>query len=348
MSQQTPVTFTNRKGLRLFGILHTPSGGTAEGLAVLLLSPGVKMRVGPQCLYRRMTDEFLRLGISVFRFDFHGLGDSEGTLQEGLLRDVYNHVEVGRFVDDTVDAMDWMQRQHGTQRLILSGLCGGAMTGLLAGDRDKRVVGLLGLSIPAVFSRSSADASRYMTTGQLEESQRIYMRRLFKPRAWFRLLTFQADYRLIWRFLEHVLRRRLRRSAPVPAASPPPENDNANPLFPRAFFNMLASERPMLLVFGGSDRLKWEFEEKFVTRHRERLATLPQVYEVHIVEHANHVLSLSEWQRDMLDVSARWLRRYFPHDVVPEPIEAGSHRAILDHRPVPADVGLAATAKAHD
>lgn len=320
MSDQTPVTFENRKGMRLFGILRTPPGRTADGLAVVLLSPGIKMRVGPQCLYRHMSDEFIRLGIPVLRFDFHGQGDSEGTLPEDLLRDVYNHIEVGRYVDDSIDAMDWMQRNHGTRRFILAGLCGGAITGLLAGERDTRVVGLLGLGITAVLSARAADASRYMTIGQLEESQRIYMRRLLNPKAWFRLLTFKADYRLIRRFLMHSLRRRLR----VAVAAPPPENDNANPLFPQAFFNMLASERPMLLVFGGSDRLQWEFEEKFVTRHRERLATLPQMYEVHIVQHANHVLSLSEWQRDMLDVSARWLRKYFPHDVAPAPFEAVS------------------------
>lgn len=324
MSQQTPVTFTNRKGLQLFGILHTPSDHSSGGLGVVLLSPGVKMRVGPQCLYRRMTEEFLRLGLSVLRFDFHGLGDSEGTLPESQLRDVYNHIQVGRFVDDTIDAMDWMQAQLGVRRFILSGLCGGAITGLLAGERDKRVVGLLGIGITAVLAARDADASRYMTIGQLEESRGIYFRRLFNPGAWLRLLTFKADYRLIWRLIERSLRRRLHPPAAVPAAAPPPEDDDANPLFPPAFFNMLASERPMLLVFGGSDRLQWEFDEKFVNRHRERLARLPQVHQVHIVPHANHVLSLSEWQRDMLDVSARWLRRYFPDDVMPALVEAGS------------------------
>src|SRR5688572_29035336 len=104
MPRSTPVTFVNRKGLRLFGILETPDSPSAGDLAIVMLSPGVKMRVGPQGLYRRMTEEFLRLGLPVLRFDCYGLGDSEGTLTESLLRDVYNHIEVGRFVDDTVDA----------------------------------------------------------------------------------------------------------------------------------------------------------------------------------------------------------------------------------------------------
>src|SRR5262245_28667162 len=112
--KQTPVTFLNRQGLTLFGILEEPVDVPSTDVAVLLLSPGVKMRVGPQGLYRRISRELVALGLPVLRFDFYGLGDSEGGLPEELLRDVYNHIEVGRFVDDTVDAMDWMQKTRGT------------------------------------------------------------------------------------------------------------------------------------------------------------------------------------------------------------------------------------------
>ena len=317
-----PVVFTNRMGLRLFGILHLPAGRRTSDLAVLLLSPGVKMRVGPQGLYRRLTDCLLELGVPVLRFDCYGLGDSEGTLHEDQLRDVYNHIEVGRFVDDTIDAMDWMAREHGIRRFILSGLCGGAITGLLAGARDERVAGILGLGITPVLASRAADASAYMTQGQLAESRKKYVRRLANPKAWLRLLTLQSDYRLIWRFLKQPIESRLKKpttAGAAPAPVPPPENDNANPLFPPAFFSMLRRRRPMLYVFGGGDRLRWEFEEKFVARHRETLASLPAAYEVHVVENANHVLSLREWQHEMLAVSARWMRAHFPEDVAAAP-----------------------------
>ena len=145
-----------------------------------------------------------------------------------------------------------------------------------------------------------------MTTGQIEDMQRLYATRLFNPQAWYRLLTFKADYRLIWRMVTHAVRKRL---------APPPTDDNANPLVPPAVFSMLSSKRPLLLVFGGSDRLQWEFEEKFVARHQERLAALPPLCDVHVVKFANHVLSTAEWQQEMLEVSAAWLRRRFERDV---------------------------------
>ena len=317
MSVRVPVTFRNRAGLQLFGILHTPEGGSPGDVIVLLLSPGVKMRVGPQRLYLQLAETLVAMGLTVLRFDFHGLGDSEGVLPEELLKDVYNHIEVGRYVDDTIDAMDWVQRTYGCRRFLVSGLCGGAITGLLAGERDGRVVGLLGLGITPVLASRAADASRYMTVGQLEQQQKMYLRRLLSPQAWFRLFTFQTDNYLIRRMVRHWVRKFLRRPA-QPTVAAATEHDNANPLFPPAYFSMLSRRRPMLLVFGGSDRLHWEYQEKFVSRHRERIAAMPSLTEVHVVELANHVLSLQEWQDEMLSVSTAWMKKHFGSDLIAE------------------------------
>jgi len=308
MTHPRPVSFTSRKGLRLFGILNTPDSRALD-VGVILLSPGVKMRVGPQRLYRRMAGTLADLGLPVLSFDFEGLGDSEGALREELLKDVYNHIEVGRFVDDTIDAMNWMEQHCGTKRFILSGLCGGAITGLLAGSRDPRVAGLLALGITPVLASRAADPSLYMTSAELEQMRQGYISKLLSPRAWARLMTFQSDYRVIWRAVSHGFRRK-GPTAQKPDAPPPP-NDNANPLFPPAFFKMLTSHKPMLLVFGGSDRLHWEMEEKFLARHREHLSTLPQLYDVHVVKDANHVLSFEPWQQEMLDVTLKWLQTRF-------------------------------------
>src|SRR5215204_5779178 len=123
-----PVSFPNKDGLRLFGILHMPERVRAEGTAILLLSPGVKMRVAPHRLYNKMAARFVAHGYPVLRFDFHGLGDSEGDAPETLLADLYGATQVGRFVADTTAAMDWMQRNHAVTRFVAAGLCGGALT----------------------------------------------------------------------------------------------------------------------------------------------------------------------------------------------------------------------------
>lgn len=316
------VAFQNRAGLKLVGVLHLPPPASRRDVAVLLLSPGVKMRVGPERLYCTMAKHLVALGFPVLRFDFFGLGDSEGELTEELLKDVYNHIEVGRFVDDTIDAMEWMAGRHGVSRFILSGLCGGAITGLLTAQRDARVEGLLALSITPILASRAAEPGMYMTAGQAADLQRTYLQKLMSPQAWLRLLTFRTDYRFMWQ----AMTRRSRPSGPEATtggddttAGPEIESDNANPLFPPAFFAMVESHRPILMVFGGSDRLLWEYEEKFSARHRLRLDRTQGMHEVHTIAQANHVLSFEPWQEEMLAVAADWLNRRFARRLADSP-----------------------------
>ena len=111
MSERHPVTFANRRGERLVGIVHPPADRGSD-TAVVLLSPGVKTRVAPHRLYNKLTETLVAQGYWVFRFDFYGLGDSEGEVDETYLADLYGSVALGRYVDDTRDALDWMQRHY--------------------------------------------------------------------------------------------------------------------------------------------------------------------------------------------------------------------------------------------
>lgn len=313
--ERVPVTFSNKNAIRLFGILHLPQTEERRNIAIILLSPGVKMRTGPHLLYKRMTDLFTGLGFPVLRFDFFGLGDSEGQLEEKQLADVYNHMEVGRFVDDAIDAMNWMQKNHGTSRFILSGLCGGAISGLLAGSRDKRVVGLLGLGITPVLASKAANPALYMTTGQLLELRTGYIRKLIDPKSIWRALTLQSDFRLAWKSVTAPLLNRWKQKNTAAATAEMDADklpdDNANPLFPPAFFDMTSSGRPLLLIFSGADRLNWEFQEKFIPRYGERLKTVSHMYDLHVIPEANHILSFREWEKEMLDMARDWLTRRF-------------------------------------
>ena len=44
-----------------------------------------------------------------------------------------------------------------------------------------------------------------------------------------------------------------------------------------------------------------------------QVAALPAVHTVHVIERGNHVLTLDAWQREMLDISSRWLDEHFLH-----------------------------------
>src|SRR5688572_25316748 len=224
-SMPIPVSFANNDGLRLFGMLHQPQS-RKHGVAILLLSPGVKMRVAPHRLYNKMTERFVAMGYPVLRFDFHGLGDAQGDAPETQLADLYGATQVGRYVDDTIAAMDWMQETYGVSTFIASGLCGGALTGMLAAQRDARISSLLALSIPVVLDGANIDQTRYMTMPQLKGRRDKYLMklRLWDPevwRSWGRFFVGRSHYSLIFASLAKPLMARVTPAARSTADAPP-------------------------------------------------------------------------------------------------------------------------------
>jgi dienelactone hydrolase len=305
--RQQIVTFPNRDGLTLVGVVHEPVSAGRRDVAVILLSPGVKMRVAPQRLYVRLAEMLTSIGFTVLRFDFYGLGDSEGTINEPLLKDLYGSIQVGRYIGDTRDAIEWMQRTYGFRRVIVGGLCGGAITGLLAAAEDPAVCGVLGYGVPVMLDSSTIDPRKYMTAGQLSSIRAKYLAKLRNPSAWLRILTFKTDFRLLWK----ALRKSARPKPAAAAASAPPVDDNSNPCFPRALFKVLGRSTPVLLLFSGADRLYAEFNEKFLTRHGEQFDAHAAQVDVRVVDSANHVFTFREWQDDMLRQTELWLNGRF-------------------------------------
>ncbi|MBT3049234.1 MAG: alpha/beta hydrolase [Candidatus Thiodiazotropha sp.] len=296
-------TFKNRNGELLFVITHVPNQVEQKDAVILLLSPGVKMRVAPHRLYNKMADEFVNQGYVVARFDFSGLGDSEGEIEEDLLADFYNTVQFGRYVNDTVDAMDWAERKYKKNRFILAGLCGGAITGLLAGQVDERVEALLSLNIPVILDGSNQDKTKYLTEGQLDRLKKNYLKRLFDLKSWLRLLTFKSDYKLLFKSL---IRKNKKRDSEKQQDNA--VDSNVNPLFEPAFMDWIDRSKKMLLIFSGSDRLTWEYNEKFATPNKDKLDAINGGFEVHVVDEANHIFSYKSWYEEMMKLSLQWLK----------------------------------------
>lgn len=306
MTPPVYVEFSSRAGVRLTGMLHEPENEVRRDVCVLLLSPGVKGRVGPHRLYVKLAAGLVSFGYHVLRFDFTGLGDADGDLAERVLADVYNSIQSGRYVDDARAAIDFCERAYGISRFVASGLCGGSITGLLTAARDHRVRALLGLGIPVAFDGGPEDWQRHLTRGQLGRLRAGYLRRLTNPRAWLRFLSGRSSYGVMWRSL--TIGRKAAPNRNVPPASP----DNTNPDFGPAFLQVLRSRRPIFLVFSGADRLEFEFREKFIERHQREVEHFRGFWDLHTIPNANHVLSHPDWVEEMVSVSVRWLNPLFP------------------------------------
>lgn len=311
------VTLRNSQGHALHCILEEPAGGAAGArLAAVLLCPGIKTRLGPHRLYRKLAQSFVARGIPVLRVDFHGLGDSEGELPENRLDALYDQVQFGRHVDDVRSALDWLESECGIQRCIVGGLCGGAITGFLAAS-DARIAGVYAIGLPVALEARSGATVEHMTRGELVSRQVVYLRKLLRPGSWLRLLSLQSDYKLIWRTLGLALRSladRYRASAQR-AHMPQPTAVTAadlNPKFPPAIFGFLGSGRPALLIFSERDRLRWHYEEKFAQPWAHALEPYKSQLSVVMIPDANHILGEPESVAEVGRQTAAWLDACFP------------------------------------
>ena len=312
MSRVHCISIPNQDDILLYGLLHEPHQDVARGVCVLLLSPGIKGRVGPHRLYVKIAGHLVRLGFHVLRFDFHGLGDSQGAVSETALADMYNSILSGRYVRDTIAAMDWVEANHNIRRFVGSGLCGGSMTALATGSVDARIECLLGIGLPTVLEGGPENWARVLTKHQIADLRGTYLRKVLDPTSWARLASGKSEYRAIWRIIVNRLTDRTPRE-PVRMPRDVSHPDNTNPRFAEAFTAMLESGRSVMLIYSGADRLGHQFRENFETHHRERLSKWRHLYRVHLIDQANHILSDAAWVSELCAVAEAWLiSRYGP------------------------------------
>lgn len=271
------------------------------------------MRVGPHRLYNRITEMLNSLGFTVFKFDFFGLGDSDGELNRDLLLEVYNDTESGVFVNDAVDAIDWLSTKTGEDSFILGGLCGGAITSIMLAGVDSRILGVICLGLTVTMSMPPEQRMQYASKGELSVLRRAYFRKLSDLKSWIRFLTLRSDFKAIIKSTGQPLKSNGKNrllSATTESRLPFP-GSNANPRFPPAFFSIVESGRKVLLVFGQADREYWDYEEEFASKYAQELEKVSQYYEVHLIQNANHVFSFREWEHEMLLHVRHWLTTNF-------------------------------------
>jgi CelD/BcsL family acetyltransferase involved in cellulose biosynthesis len=301
-------------GHALYGVLDCPAKGARWDTICILGSPGIKPRVAPHRLYRKLAQVFVERGIPVLRLDFSGMGDSEGELPETSLQDVYRSVQAGRHVPDVRATMDELARVYGASSFIVGGLCGAAITGLLAAEGDSRVVGLFSVAMPtAIVGHEAGTAS--LSRGRISAERQLLQRKLWHPRTWLRVVTLQSDYRLWWSVLHAPIVRGISRlfndagtsdagHGAASAVAPPADLDTN---FVRAFFALTNAGIPAMMLFGGADEYLWEWQEKFAHPWHNELKRVGQQVQLSVVEGANHIFGNPAWVAEAQRLTRDWL-----------------------------------------
>lgn len=300
------VTLRNPRGHALYCILEEPpEGAVGARFAALLLCPGVKTRVAPHRLYRKLLAPFLARGIPVLRVDFAGLGDSEGEWADGSLDRIYGLTERGHYVDDVRSAFDWLEAHCGIRRFIAGGLCGAAITALHTAAQDRRLAALFAIGLPAVF-QGTADALA-PTASELRVHRMRYLRKLLHPSAWLRFLSMKSDYRLMWRLLRQGLSGPTAASGGAGGPAGLPSARGVNPFLPLGFLGLLAAGRPALVLFGEDDPLRYSFEERFMQPWWSALEQYKALFSYAVIPSANHILGEPEAVAEANRITGLWL-----------------------------------------
>jgi uncharacterized protein len=292
------ITFLNREKTRLFGILHEPETSRKD-LGILFVHSGVQGRHGNINQYVYYAREMCKQGYPCFRFDPTGLGDSEGWIPQMDMRDFYGSIQTGRYVNDTLDAVAEF-RKNGVENIVFFGLCGGAITALLTAPFAQEVSGLILLSVPTILDSSNVNSSLRIPKEIAASQLQNYLKKLLHWRYWIRLISFKSDFSTIWNYLRAFFQ------------TSKPEKDGANDgraefrpaknkLFDEAY-NACKNKKDILWVFGNNDGFWYDFKREVIEKN-----LFNRSEELNLLDKANHMFTLLEWQADISSIVLRWL-----------------------------------------
>ena len=271
-------------GERLYGILSLPAGKTSATRGVLVVVGGPQYRAGSHRQFTLLARDLAQGGVPVLRFDYRGMGDSEGAIRP------FDEVE-----DDLRAAIDaFMAAAPGLREVVLWGLCDAASAIGMYAARDARVAGLVLLN-PWVRTED----------GLARATLRHYYRaRLRDPAFWKQLLRGGLDWRRSLASLLALLRKA--RGGTTPAAA-----NGATAALPERMRAGLQDFRgQVLLVISGADLTAREFCDLADADRAWKGVLAPPRVTRRQIDDADHTFSRRAWRDQVARWTAEWLRSW--------------------------------------
>jgi len=149
----TTVSFVNRSGYQMSGLLDVPSEGTARAYALFAHCFTCGKDLKP---FAHLNGAVTDSGLGVLRFDFAGLGKSGGEFTDSSLSS--NET-------DLADAAEFMSNNFAAPKILIGHSMGGAAV-LLAAPRIESVTGVVTIGTPADPAHLGKKLSRARTDAQ--------------------------------------------------------------------------------------------------------------------------------------------------------------------------------------
>jgi len=269
------------RGEKMLAILHR-AGGVANNVGIVIVVGGPQYRIGSHRQFTLLARHLAAAGFPVLRFDYLGMGDSDGAWRD------FDAIDT-----DISVAVDSLMRQEPTlEGVVLWGLCDAASANAFYAVNDNRVVGQIALN-PWVRT-SEGEAQAFI--------RHYYLQRLLDPALWRKIVRLEFD---LFGSLRDFLGK-LRHSR---ADGGSQTVDTSRPLPERVRESQMRFAGPTLLILSGNDLTAREYEDR-VSEDPDWQAWMetPPV-EVRRLDEADHTFSRAAWRDQVAAWCGDWLQR---------------------------------------
>ncbi len=276
--EQTAQFFCGEK--RLFGILHLPKGTATENV-VLMITGGPQTRYGSHRVFVQLARYLCQKDITVFRFDYEGMGDSEGNF--------IGCIHAGPSIHA---AMEYLDKKIGNnhRRLIWS-LCDGASVSLMNNSyNDKRLAGLI-LCNPLIHSEVALYRKHY------------YKERIFEKELWIRLLTFRINFREVVTELVDYIKTVIK--SPVRKDYKAETVDPSFTMTEKILDGIFSSRIPITFILSEDDVVAKEFSDILLSGNNKKKLLRDKNIKVLTVKGADHTFTQHQTKENMFELTYR-------------------------------------------
>lgn len=288
--QEIPVVF-DCQGAELIGMIHAPESIQARGL-LAIVAGGPQYRGGVGRLQVQLARELAASGVPVMRFDYRGLGDSEGEFRG------FQDVEA----DLAAAIRAFTAHVPSMKEIVLWGGCDAAAAIMINAAKFHEVTGII-VGNPWVHTEDTGDAVTV---------KHHYRKRIRQKAFWMKVLKLQYNPLPALATLMRTAISRIRKMASSNTSgdkkAQPLQDNAALPFVTRMRIGLTRFNGDMLLLMSGKSMVSKEFDELVASDPGwMRALQSPRLLARHDMPNADQTYSSIASRAEVIAVARAWM-----------------------------------------